>query len=70
MQNAAGDGVAQAPHEENDAYRAVVSDLVGLVEHIQKSLRLIERTIAGRRRPATPRVPSTSSCSTTCLPAT
>jgi hypothetical protein len=54
MQNAAGDGVAQAPHEENDAYRAVVSDLVGLVEHIQKSLRLIERTIAGETSPGNP----------------
>ncbi len=48
MQNAAGDGVAQAPHDQNDAYRAVVSDLVSLIEHVQKSLRLIERTIAKR----------------------
>ncbi|MDE5458418.1 hypothetical protein GWE18_37660 [Bradyrhizobium sp. CSA112] len=47
MQDAAGDGVAQAPHDRNDAYRAVVSDLVRLVEHIQKSLRLIEQTMAG-----------------------
>jgi hypothetical protein len=46
MQNAAGDGVAQAPHDQNDAYRAVVSDLVSLVEHVQNSLRLIERMIA------------------------
>ena len=46
MQNAAGDGVAQAPHDQNDAYRAVVSDLVSLVEHVQNSLRLIEQTIA------------------------
>ncbi|MEH2559801.1 hypothetical protein V1286_007330 [Bradyrhizobium algeriense] len=49
MQNAAGDGVAQvaqAPHDRNDAYRAVVSDLVSLVEHVQNSLRLIEQTIA------------------------
>jgi len=30
MQNAAGDGVAQAPHDQNAAYRAVVSDLVSL----------------------------------------
>ena len=54
MQNAAGDGVAQAPHEQNDAYRAVVSDLVGLVEHVQKSLRLIEGTIAGETSPGNP----------------
>ena len=46
MQNA-GDGVAHAPHDQNDAYRAVVSDLVRLVEHVQKSLRLIEQAIAG-----------------------
>jgi hypothetical protein len=45
MQNAAGDGVAQ-PHDQNAAYRAVVSDLVSLVEHVQNSLRLIEHTIA------------------------
>ena len=75
MQNAAGDGVALAPHDQNAAYRAVVSDLVSLVEHVQKSLRLIEQTIARETspeidRPAAPRVPPTSSCSTTYLPAT
>jgi hypothetical protein len=41
MQNAAGDGVAQAHHDQNAAYRAVVSDLVCLVERVQNSLRLI-----------------------------
>ncbi len=46
MQNAAGDDVAQALHDQNDAYRAVVSDLVSLIEHVLNSLRLIERTIA------------------------
>jgi hypothetical protein len=46
MQNAAGDGVAQAHHDQNAAYRAVVSDLVCLVERVQNSLRLIEQTIA------------------------
>ena len=46
MQNAAGDDdIARAPHDRNDVYRAVVSDLVSLVEHVQKSLRLIEQTI-------------------------
>ena len=74
MQNAAGDGVAQPPHDQNAAYRAVVSDLVSLIEHVQNSLRLIEQTIATetspKRRPAAPRVPPTSSCSTTYLPAT
>lgn len=44
--HAAGDAVAQAPHDQNDAYRAVVSDLISLVEHIQNSLRLIEQMIA------------------------
>ena len=47
MQNATGDGAAQATHDQNAAYRAVVFDLVGLVEHVQNSLRLIERTIDG-----------------------
>ena len=60
MQNAAGDGVAQAPHDRNDAYRAVVSDLVSLVEHVQNSLRLIERMIARETSAETP--PETSPC--------
>jgi hypothetical protein len=52
MRDAADDGVAQAAEaqdhdqDQSDAYRAVVSDLVSLVEHVQKSLRLIEQTIA------------------------
>jgi hypothetical protein len=54
MQDAAGDGVAQAPHDQNAAYRAVVSDLVSLVEHVQNSLRLIEQTIARETSPETP----------------
>jgi len=53
MQNAAGDGVAQAPHDQKAAYRAVVSDLVNLVEHVQNSLRLIEQTIARETSPET-----------------
>ena len=52
MQNA-GDGVAQARHDQNAAYRAVVSDLVSLVEHVQNSLRLIEQTIARETSPET-----------------
>jgi hypothetical protein len=51
MQNAAGDGVAQASDGQNDAYRAVVSDLVSLVEHVQKNPRLIEQTIMGETSP-------------------
>ena len=51
MQNAAGDGVAQLPHDQNAAYRAVVSDLVSLIEHVQNSLRLIEQTIATETSP-------------------
>jgi hypothetical protein len=46
MHDAAGDGVLQAPHDQNATYRAVVSDLVSLIEHVQKILRLIEQTIA------------------------
>ena len=37
MQVATSDGVAQATHDQNDAYRATVSDLVRLIEHIQKA---------------------------------
>src|SRR5205823_14667494 len=55
MQNAAGDDdIARAPHDRNDVYRAVVSDLVSLVEHVQKSLRLIEQTIARGTSPGSP----------------
>ena len=35
-----------AADDQNATYRAVVSDLVSLIEHVQTSLRLIERTIA------------------------
>ena len=54
MQNAAGDAVVQAPHDQNATYRAVVSDLVSLIEHVQKSLRLIEQTIARETSPGSP----------------
>ena len=37
MRNAAGDGVAQALHDQNAAYRAVVLDLISMVEHVQNS---------------------------------
>lgn len=43
MQNAAGLGAVQSPQDHNAAYRAVVSDLVNLVEHVQNSLRSIEQ---------------------------
>ena len=42
-----------AAHDQNAAYCAVVSDLVSLVEHVQKSLRLIEQTIARETSPET-----------------
>jgi len=45
MQNAPADGVEPWLNYPNDAYRAVISDLVSLIEHVQNSLRLIERTI-------------------------
>ena len=54
MQSAAGDGVAQAAQDQNDVNHALVSDLAGLVEHVQKSLRLIEQTIAGETSPGNP----------------
>jgi len=59
MHNAAGDGVAQAPHDQDAAYRVVISDLVGLAEHVQNSLRLIESAIARDTSPETsPEMPS------------
>ena len=61
MQNAAGDGVALAAHAQNATYRAVVSDLVSLIERVQKSLRLIEQTIARETSPEmTPGSPESS----------
>ena len=58
MHYATGGGVAQATQaqsqDQNDGYRAVVSDLVSLVEHVRKCLRLIEQTIAGETSPAGP----------------
>jgi len=46
MQNATTDAVKLAPHDQNDACRAIVSNLFSLIEHVQSSLRLIERAIA------------------------
>jgi hypothetical protein len=45
MQNAAGDGAELEPDAQNDTYRSVVSNLVGLIEHVQASLRLIEQAM-------------------------
>src|ERR1700712_441098 len=45
MQNAAGDGITLGPDRQNDSYRTVVSHLVGLIEHVQASLRLVEQTM-------------------------
>jgi hypothetical protein len=51
MQSAAGDGIAFGPDGQNDGYRSVVSDLVGLIEHVQASLRLIEQTMVRESSP-------------------
>jgi hypothetical protein len=51
MQNAAGDGIALGPDGQNDSYRTVVSDLVGLIEHVQASLRLVEQTMVREGSP-------------------
>ncbi|MCA6115712.1 hypothetical protein J6524_12535 [Bradyrhizobium sp. WSM 1738] len=45
MRDASADGVAQA-EDYNNVNHALVSDLVGLIEHVQNSLQLIEQTIA------------------------
>ena len=36
----------QTSDDQSNAYLAVVSDLVGLIEHVQNGLRLTERMIA------------------------
>jgi hypothetical protein len=51
MQSAAGDGIAFGPDGQDDGYRSVVSDLVGLIEHVQASLRLIEQTMVRESSP-------------------
>jgi hypothetical protein len=45
MQIAAGDDPVRARDVENAAHDAVVDELVRLAEHVQNSLRLVERTI-------------------------
>jgi hypothetical protein len=61
MQNAAGNGVALAAHDQNATHRAVISNLVSLVEHFQKSLRQIEQTTATETSPEmTPGSPESS----------
>jgi hypothetical protein len=47
MQNVTADAVGRAPQDGNDAYGAVVADLVRLIERVQSSQRLIERAMAG-----------------------
>lgn len=46
MQLAAGGGRSDHPGRENDNYRAIVSDLLSLIEHVQASMALIESAIA------------------------
>lgn len=41
-----GRGIAIEPADRNDAHHSVVTDLFALIEHVQASLRLIEREIA------------------------
>ena len=61
MLNAAGDGVALAAYDQNATCRAVVSDLVSLIEHVQSRLRQIEQTIARETSPEmTPGSPESS----------
>ena len=46
MQNAAGGGASVQFDSRNDSSRAIVSDLVSLIEHVQASMKLIESAIA------------------------
>jgi hypothetical protein len=55
MQNAAGGGSSVESHGRDDGRRAVVSDLVSLIERVQASLKLIEAAIV-RENPARQRV--------------
>jgi hypothetical protein len=45
MLNAAGGGILMESDGRNDGRRAIVSDLVSLIEHVQASLKLIESAI-------------------------
>lgn len=45
MRNAAGEGIAFGTDSQDDSFESVVSDLASLIEHVQASLRLIERTM-------------------------
>lgn len=51
MQNAAGSGFGFEHHDHNDTHQAVVTELVGLIEHVQSSLRLIEQAIVRETSP-------------------
>jgi hypothetical protein len=51
MQNATGGGSSVESNGRNDGRRAVVSDLVSLIEHVQASLKLIEAAIVRETPP-------------------
>lgn len=46
MQDKMGGGMPAPSGDRDDTYRAVVSDLESVIEHVRKSLRLIESAIA------------------------
>jgi hypothetical protein len=69
MQNAAGNGVALAAHDQNATHRAVISDLMSLVEHVQMSLQLIEQTTATEMTRGSPESSTNIIVSTTYLAA-
>jgi hypothetical protein len=45
MQNAAGSDASVQSEAQDHGYGAVVSDLLGLIEHVQASMRLIEAAL-------------------------
>lgn len=45
MHNASGSGASIQSDSQNDGYRAIASDLVSLIEHVQTSIKLIESAI-------------------------
>lgn len=47
MQDAAGGGTSAPWEDRSDLHRAIVSDLVSLIESVQASMELIESAVAG-----------------------
>jgi len=51
MPHAAGGDAAVQSDGRNDEHRAIISDLVSLIEHVQATMKLVESAIAGGTHP-------------------